>query len=315
MDNSYLYTKKFIDEKVKKLNLPLVVSDNIKSILESQNNDDEELLILTESQFNKVLAKLNTQIKRHNKTQFNAQRKNQIIQQILKAEQNKLLIVNEQMMKIKVIMKPILIPNYDNKSYEQDSLNELEELVNELPESKYLFAEEEDSDEDPSSSRELEEDTGVLIEDTEERIEGPLSKGQRRKQFKKEIINQLKLNTPEYESRSSLLQKYESLRLDLIRLAHDIRYGVEKLEYLKSFKDGLARALGKNFNKNDMDNEVYDSDEGYDFEKSELDLDATNLQDEMNRFNNLVNEISDKLAKKSSNDNEVMNLISEINSK
>ncbi|CUM63200.1 uncharacterized protein PRCAT00000769001 [Priceomyces carsonii] len=205
MEKSYVYTKRFIDNEVKRLNRPLSL-------------DSSEAPGLSEKQLQQILTKVNIKIRRHNRNLFPAQINNQIVQQILKIEQEKLNAVNERLTRVKYIMKPLAI---DVK------ITKLDDILKELPESKYLFASEQELE---NKNREEEGNNeiggnGGLVQDGEERVES----------LSEQIDQELK----EKYNFGELLERYDSIRSGLIELNEELIYKREKLSYLSTLNDKL----------------------------------------------------------------------------
>lgn len=312
MDTTYLYTKRFIDQEVRRLSQPLVITSKMESILiEESVEDDPEGTQVGEKQLQQIINKVNVLIKRHNRNVFSRQVVNQIVQQIIKCEQNKLMVVNDKLMRIEMILRPILLPEVNQTGNIKTLMGEFGELVRELPESKYLF--EEDGEDSADEKEKTPDDTPsdeerILVQDEEERVEDDeLTKSQ--------YILQLRRRTNQEQSKkqsTQLLQKYDDIRHHLIELHRALEYKYAKLEYLTQLKEKLFRVLLvpeehaiKDHNKNNAsnnDDEPFDSDDDTNATlHAQRNLDYTtntSLSNEINKFRVLVEKISYRLHSK-----------------
>lgn len=127
MSKSYQYTKGFIDQQVKALNSPLTLDSEIEDILQKETN------------VSKSIFKCNVLVRRYNRNKYQSQAINQIIQQVLKNETSKLVKVNESFIKIHSILKIILIPENISDDNLPGKLKLFNQLINELPQLKYLI--------------------------------------------------------------------------------------------------------------------------------------------------------------------------------
>lgn len=314
MDTTYLYTKRFIDQEVRRLSQPLVVTSKVERILtEESTEDDPDGQQVGEKQLQQIISKVNVLIKRHNRNVFSRQVVNQIIQQVIKCEQNKLMVVNEKLMRIEMILKPILLPEVNQMGNVKTLMGEFGELVRELPESKYLFDEDDDdtTDEDEKAPDHASSDEeGILVQDEQERVEDDELK-------KPQYNRRLRQQTEQEQSKSSstqLLHKYDDIRHHLIELHQGLAYKYAKLEYLTLLKEKLLRVLlvpeehakRDPFHRNDKmvvnDDEPFDSDdEANDTLSHQHSLDYTantSLSNEINKFRVLVEKISYRLHSK-----------------
>ena len=311
MDTTYLYTKRFIDQEVRRLSQPLTVTSKLQRILtEESTEDDPDSQQVGEKQLQQIIGKVNVLIKRHNRNVFSRQVVNQIIQQVIKCEQNKLMVVNEKLMRIEIILKPILLPEVNQTGNVKTLMGEFGELVRELPESKYLFDQDDDTaDEDEKTSDHASsDDEGILVQDEQERVEDDeLTKSQ--------YNRRLRQQTEQEQSKSSstqLLHKYDNIRHHLIELHKGLEYKYAKLEYLTLLKEKLLCVLlvPEEHTKRDSfhsqnnvnDDEPFDSDdEANNTLSHQHNLDyATNtsLSNEINKFRVLVEKISYRLHSK-----------------
>ncbi|CUM46685.1 uncharacterized protein AC631_05279 [Debaryomyces fabryi] len=314
MDTTYLYTKRFIDQEVRRLSQPLVVTSKLESILtEESEEDDPEGRQVGEKQLQQIISKVNVLIKRHNRNVFSRQVVNQMIQQVIKCEQNKLMVVNDKLMRIEMILKPILLPEVSQTGNVKTLMGEFGELVRELPESKYLFEQDDEysadeKEETPDNTPSDEE--RILVQDEEERVEDDeLTKSQ--------YNHRLRQQTEQEQSKkhnTQLLQKYDGIRHHLIELHRGLEYKYAKLEYLNQLKKKLLNVLlvpeehakrGAFHNNNEAatnDDEPFDSDDdANDTLHHQRSLDyttSTSLSNEINKFRVLVEKISYRLHSK-----------------
>lgn len=249
MSRSYLYTRQFIDREVKVLNGPLVFDDAIHAIIARYNmTKPEEEEEIDESKVKNVIFRCNILLKRHNRNIFPSQIINQIVQQILKNEQIKLVKVNENFANINSILQPILLPTDLSGDY-ANQLTLFNQLINELPELKYLSMDKSDS------------------------------------------------------SSENLLEKYDAIRLKLIKLNEELIYKYNKLLYLKKLKLKLISTFNISVDSRPRQpDDIYDSDEEQQHNQIEgiqanliSSQNETNILKEINRFKVLVEKLSYKL--------------------
>lgn len=318
--DSYLYTKRFIDQQVKILNQPLVIDDRLRALiaqLQLEYGPDS----ISESQLQKVLQKTNARIRRHNAAAFLAQVTNQIVQQVLKLELYKLAIVNEQLAKIRYILRPLLLPDFNLVSNDDPKtrLRQFELLIKELPESQYLIVDDSpmnkneqrlfvSSDEESDSE---DEDDNLLVEDDAARVEEPVSSQRLRSHYTKKLKEEVNRQIQRDQTIDQLLAKYDELRLALVDEHSKLLYLFEKIQYLKSLKNEIQNTLGISLpgeNNKKVDHEIYDSDEEEDevvggvsqlqsnLVTNDHNSSARGLLSEINRFRVLVEKLSYKIS-------------------
>ncbi|RCK58085.1 hypothetical protein Cantr_06438 [Candida viswanathii] len=306
MNHSYIYTKKFIDDQVNILNEPFQITPEMRGIL-----DDS----LSEDQLQLVLNKINNDLLQRNERLFPAQINNQIILQIMKLETQKLKIVNQQLFKVNSFVKPIILPDFDNLSDQDqnEKLVELIDMIEELPELKYLFAEAPqvaNVDEDYSIE---EEEEGGDLEVGDNTIQDDQDTAESRKQVNREFIEEIidEVNELNETPGQELIDKYDKLRGNLIELSKRLKYKNDKLNYLNNLKQNLSKLFNLNQSPTEpQSNEIYDSDEETG-EKPDVDGLQSNLRfnetaapesqsmaSEINRFRILVEQISYKVNTK-----------------
>ncbi|EGW31598.1 uncharacterized protein SPAPADRAFT_62211 [Spathaspora passalidarum NRRL Y-27907] len=325
MNHSYLYTKRFIDEQVKILNQPLRLTDSLKQILQQQDENADK--VITEAQLKKVLVKLNTKIRNRNQVIFRAQIVNQIVQQVLKLEQNNLEIVNEQLTKIHYVLKPILIPDFEHLSNKTQlsKLMELGDLIKELPESQYILVRN-TAEEEPDSEEESDEasDENILIQDDQDIVEKKPSQRKQIAQHRREVIQKVQ----QAENRDeNLVERYHDLRANLLKLYESIRYKYDRSNYLKGLKNNIQGSLGISKLKADThgNDQVYDSDEegegDYDINGIQTNLITTsantnpdNVIAEVNKFRVLTEKLSYKVTTTGITGPELRQVVMDINS-
>lgn len=249
MSRSYLYTRQFIDREVKVLNGPLSFDDAIHAIIARYNmTKPEEKEEIDESKVKNVIFRCNILLKRHNRNIFPSQIINQIVQQILKNEQIKLVKVNENFANINSILQPILLPTDLSGDY-ANQLTLFNQLINELPKLKYLSMDKSES------------------------------------------------------SSENLLEKYDAIRLKLIKLNEELIYKYNKLLYLKKLKLKLVSTFNISVDSRPRQpDDIYDSDEEEQHNQIEgiqanliSSQNETNILKEINRFKVLVEKLSYKL--------------------
>lgn len=285
---SYLQIKRFIDEQIQILNRPLVIDDNLRAIM-AKNNISEETM-------KSIVFKANIRLKRHNRYRFNKQVVHQIVQQVAKNEKEKLVKVNDALIKIDLMMQPVLLPDFSKATTLGERIRMVNELVDELPEPEYLFAltdsvddgkngDDNDSDDnegnDVECGNESETETNMLVQDDEERVDMQLRR-RLEKQYEREVSKELKNRLASLVDRNKELKlQYTQLRDDLLALNEEIVYELQKLEYLKNL-NGKLKALrgvkaGALLDSEDEDSEV---------EESSVDMDV-----QMKRFSILVEKL------------------------
>lgn len=302
-----MYTKRFIDQELRRLGQPLATTSNLERILSEDSKGDADGGQLSEKQLQQIIGKVNVLIKRYNRNIFPKQVVNQIIQQVIKCEQNKLMIVSEKLMRIELILKPILLPEVNQMGNVKMLMGEFGELVGELPESKYLFDEEDDDtgdEEEGAPNQELSEDDHILVQDEQERVDdNELTTAQYRRLLKQQT-KQENLKSDD----AQVLQQYDEIRHRLIELHHGLEYKYAKLEYLTQLKEKLLRVLQVPVPQpvrgmdGVADDEPFDSDDEANVpptrcHKLEPTVN-TNLSNEINKFRVLVEKIAYRLHSK-----------------
>lgn len=298
MDKSYLYIKAFIENQIHLLNGPIELTSELGIIADNEGINRRELQI--------ILARINMLIRRHNKTVFSPQIINQIINQVIKSERNKLELVNERLSNIKNLMIPILVPDSHILGNLIYKLQEFNRLVNELPEGKYLFMTRSQDEVDNMAEQDMtlnelgsdndddndDDNNNGLIQDDQQRIvnqDNTTMKSQYNRNIYRMVDEQVKPN-------EELLETYEEIRLQLVTINHDVQYKYQKMRYLQQLRDKLGNALGITI-KND-----------------ELEV---NNNGEYSQINNEINKfkiLSDSINFKVNNNNkiELANIIHDI---
>lgn len=314
MDHSYVYTKRFIDSQVKKLGTPLRIDLELRLVIQGRVEDLDEIYNhVDEKVLQSVLDKVNIRIKRYTSNMFKSQVTNQIVQQVMKLEQSKVEEVRDRLVTITRVMKPLMVP--DGQGYRGNYLKEFSDLVEELPESKYLLLGKEeagDGDEETKRSQSDDETKGSesdhetdesdkdsnLVQDFEVRIEKSITTREKRRQFRESVDKFIE----ETQGTKELLFKYNDIRQSLVELKGTLKYKQDKLEYLQTLEAELVEVLGVSVAK-PKNNLVYDSDEETNATggiQSNLMSTQSNgeLINEINRFRILVEKIGFKLGNK-----------------
>lgn len=236
---SFNYCKRFIDSQIKLLNNTLVIGDDLKEVC-----DDEGLSL---SELKLIITKINVLIKRHNNNEFQPRISNQIINQILKYEREKVTMVHERLRQVENMVKPLILPEIDYLN--PQNLKQLNTLINDLPESRYLFISNEPVKDDIEDNSETEtsihEEQDILVQDDEEMIIEE-SQALTTKSFKKAVYKEIGDNI---KSNERLLDDYETTRLGLIESNHHLQYKFKKLQYLTSLKSKLTSLLDDKSNE------------------------------------------------------------------
>lgn len=283
---SYLYIKKFLDEQIRVLNQPLVIDDALRAIMARDHISEEKM--------KSIVLKANIKLKRHNRYKFNKQVVHQIVQQIVKNEQEKLSKVNGALSKIDTLMQPVLLPDFSSTDI-SDRIRQFNALVDELPEPEYLFAlvdidelereaetgkgkksagENEGSGDnegngEPDGSgeharvQENESDEEILVQDDEERVSVDRKRERLEKEYQAQISSELRDRLALLANRhSELKEKYTQLRDELVSLNENLIYQQQKLLYLKNIHTKLKAVNGEKEEKLlDSENEDSESDE------------------------------------------------------
>lgn len=322
MQHSYNYTKKFIDNQVNILNEPLTITPEIRSML-----DDS----LTEDQLQQVLNKLNNNLKRNNERLFPPQINNQIILQIMKLETQKLKIVNQQLFKLNAFVKPIILPDFENlsNSDQHEKLVDLTNLIDELPELKYLFVsndgvtnveEEYSLEEDDDHDADIDVDSENTIQDDQDKS---VSRKQANKEFIEDIIDEV--NELNENLEPEVLEKYDKLRESLIKISKNLKYKNDKVNYLRKLQQNINQFFSSDQPQTTLKtNELYDSDEEVtetpdinDLQKNlqfkESVTETRSMVSEINRFRILVEQISYKVNSENITGEELREKLQQLN--
>ncbi|EMG47273.1 hypothetical protein G210_2423 [Candida maltosa Xu316] len=259
MDNtSYRYTKNFIDTQISILNEPFEITPAIKELLLFQDD-------VTETDLQRIINKLNDDIVDTNTALFPSQVNNQVTQQIIKVENQKLKLVNQQLFRINAFIRPITLPDFETLSNKDkaNKLKEVSELIRELPESKYLFLVNDPTDtiiehdyHEPELTLSHIEMDGAVIQPTEAEL---ASRREHRREYIQEI-NEAIVETDQQPNRE-LIEKYEDLRVELIEISDRLLYKDDKIEYLTNLKQNLTQLFNTAQSHRNNNDEVFDSDE------------------------------------------------------
>lgn len=305
MDHSYVYTKRFIDSQIKKLGAPLRIDLELRLVIQGGvEGRDEVSNHIDEKVLQSVLDKVNIRIKRYTSNMFKSQVTNQIVQQVMKLEQSKVEEVRDRLVTITRVMKPLMVP--DGQGYRGNYLKEFSDLVEELPESKYLLLGKEEAADggEETTGSESDEEThqsdkdSNLVQDFEVSVENPTTTRDKRRQFRKSVDQFIE----ETQGTKELLSKYSDIRQSLVELNGALKYKQDKLEYLQTLEAELIEVLGVSVAKPN-NNLVYDSDEETNATGGiQANLMSTQsngeLINEINRFRILVEKIGFKLGNK-----------------
>lgn len=244
--DSFLYIKKFLDDKIRELNRPIVITPGIEAIALDEGINKRQLQI--------VIARLNILIKRHNNNVFSSRINGQIASQVMKNEISKADMVNEQLTEVQRLMRPLLIPSIDQVSKVED----FGKLVDELPEGRYLFEQkgerEEPPEEEPPQEEPPQEEPqdnqqqsqtldDILIQD-DQPIVGSTHDPSTYKRTYPIITSQHIINNQSHEQHDLLQQQYDTLRLHLVQINERLQYKHQKLQYLQDLKSKLSVTLG-----------------------------------------------------------------------
>ncbi|EGV61883.1 hypothetical protein PSN45_000575 [Yamadazyma tenuis] len=241
-EKSYNYIKSFIDAQIREINRPVELSRQVKAVLSDEN--------INIKQFQITLMRLNLLIRRHNSNMFPPRIINQIINQIIKSENYKIELVNERLSRISKIIKPLILTNLNPSSSSLQSVGEVNELISELPEAKYLFVthsvgtHNDDPESQPQVEDEDEDEDDVqygdgLVEDFEETVKTP-AKNEKLK-FQQTLYRQL---DQKMGLDNELLEQYGVVRSRLLETNEQLQYKQSKMKYLELLRRKLADAMG-----------------------------------------------------------------------
>lgn len=316
MNNTYLYIKRFIDREIHRLNEPLRADREFKEALKRVESNGYEV---SDKQVRQALAHINTLIKRHGRNVFAKQVVNQIVQQVVKVEEYKLQAVNKRLLQLEQIVSPILIPDFDRIGNARNRIAALGQIVDELPEERYLFfklestlTEQKDEKDKPgnddgSAGESEDEENAIqetLIMSDDELVPDAASIEQLTRHVERQVEQEIYLGDHE-----QTLRNYGQVRQDLIAIHKELQYKCAKLDYLSELRNKLVQNLGvaniaqpQRKTQNGTLDEPVDSDEDFDMEQwaiqSEPVADPTtsNIAAEINKFKILVEKIALKLG-------------------
>ena len=247
MSATYIEIKKFIDDQIKILNTPLRLDDEMRSIAARHN--------LSEEKVSSLLFKCNLRLKRHYRSAFNKQVVHQIVQQIVKSENEKLLEVNERLSRIQSLVQPIILPDFQKVGSVKDRVRLANELAHELPEPAYLFAIYDSAAANDSRTPETENlrtESG-LVRDNEEMVgdtpgsEIPAASEESKNEASRqndagenveftethqEVLNEISNDTMTQD----LKEKYTRLRAELLQINGELMYKLQKADYLEKLE-------------------------------------------------------------------------------
>lgn len=299
---SYLYIKRFLDEQIRILNQPLVIDDALRAIMARDHISEEKM--------KSIVLKANIKLKRHNRYKFSKQVVHQVVQQIVKNEQDKLSKVNGALSKIDTLMQPVLLPDFSSTDI-SDRIRQFNALVDELPEPEYLFAlvdvdgleketgkgkmegfsgdykgsdngssgEGEGSGEN-ARARDDGSDEEILVQDDEERV--GVDRKKLEKEYQAQISRELRDRLALLADRhSELKEKYTQLRSELVSLNENLIYQQQKLLYLQNIHTKLKAVNGEKEEK------LLDSEN----EDSEVEDPGADMDVQMRKFSILVEKL------------------------
>lgn len=316
MNNTYLYIKRFIDREIQRLNEPLKVDRDFKEVLKRVESNGYEV---SDKQVRQALAHINTLIKRHGRNVFAKQVVNQIVQQVVKVEEYKLQAVNKKLLQLEQIVSPVLIPDFDRIGNARSRIAALGQIVDELPEERYLFFKLESSltgqkdekdkpENDYGSAGESEDEENAiqqtLIMSDDELVPDTASMKQLTRHVERQVEQEIFLGDHE-----QTLRNYGQVRQDLIAIHKELQYKCAKLDYLSELRNKLVQNLGvanitqpQRKAQNGTLDEPVDSDEDFDMEQWTIqpepvaDPTTSNIAAEINKFKILVEKIALKLG-------------------
>ncbi|CCE79590.1 Piso0_001667 [Millerozyma farinosa CBS 7064] len=315
MNNTYLYIKRFIDKEIHRLNEPLRPDRDFKEAVKRVESNGYEV---SDRQVRQALGHINTLIKRHGRNVFAKQVVNQIVQQVVKVEEYKLQAVNKKLLQLEQIVSPVLIPDFDRIGSARSRIAALGQIVDELPEERYLFfkseseeaeqKDEKDKPENDDSADDSDEEQNTiqetLIMSDDELVPDTASIKQLTRHMERQVEQEIYLGDHE-----QTIRNYGQVRQDLIAIHKELQYKCAKLDYLSELRNKLVQNLGvakiaqpRRETQSGTSDEPVDSDEEFDMEQWAIqpepvaDPNTSNIAAEINKFKILVEKIALKLG-------------------
>ena len=315
-----MFTKRFIDKQVRILNKPLFADDLLKKITENDHdiggddideeghgqndgNFDRQYDELTPKLLSKILNRTNAIIRKKNARLFAPQVSSQVAHQIVKLEQCKLLLINDQLAKVNALLPPLVLPEFEaaTGSSSAAKLAQCTHLISQLPEAKYLLVHTNDQVDDENDENDDGDANGGengLVHDDQPRVVAP------KKSLKNKINQQIKPTDV-----SAILEEYDRIRQNLIDLNEKLVCAQNKLSYLQDLNIKLTYLVAGEATPAPApslrDLAMYDSDEEVERESNVSQIQSNllvdneseekNLKSEINRFKILVEKIDYKL--------------------
>lgn len=222
--------KKLIEEQVELLQEPLKIDSEVQAVMKKHN--------LSENQVNQILGKVNGIMRKAHKQRFNKQVTHQIVQQISKNEEEKMLKVGEMLSRANSLTRQILcVETLEHGITVEQQVKRLTELAEILPEPEYLKVyENSKKPEQVPESEQPEEPEQNLIQDNEERVRILLRKELRKQQeqeIEKEVSQALEV---EKQRQLPLIEQYAELRTRLLETTEKLVYASQKLDFLKKLQ-------------------------------------------------------------------------------
>ncbi|CAI5758621.1 unnamed protein product [Candida verbasci] len=262
VNHTQVYLSNFIQSQVDTLNQPIKVTNKLNDIISTTN--------LSNRQVKSLVDKINKQILAQNEKLYSPDIHQQIITQVLKLERQKFTIVNQIINKIYIILQPILLPNFVNLTNldKREKLVEFNELINELPDEKYLIINKREI-----MTKDFDLNKSPIDEDEEDDLDGDdafinheVVANEEAKLKKREYLDVMIKEVDQLSQLDQdLVKRYSELRKDL-RSVHDkLKYKYDKLNFLNELKSDITETFhltNENKIKNNHNNdEMYDSDE------------------------------------------------------
>lgn len=204
---SYLQIKTLVEQQVEVANTPLIVDFQLQEIARKHNIDELKM--------HSLVLKVNSLMKRHNKSLFNKQAIHQIVQQVVKAENDHVSRVRTALAAFSSLAIPVSLPNLAGDDFQRVSY--LRDIVQNLPEPRHLFAvyDEEAWDKE----REENADNADVIDEVHREV-------------------QQKMHEREAEA-EAIREEYATMRTKLLLLIEEVAYKTEKLDYLRRLGEKL----------------------------------------------------------------------------
>lgn len=254
---SYLQIKALVEKQVEVANTPLTVDSQLQEIARKHNIDELKM--------HSLVLKVNSLMKRHNKSLFNKQAIHQIVQQVVKAENDHVSRVRTALATFSSLAIPVSLPNLAGDDFQRVSY--LRDIVQNLPEPRHLFAvyDEEAWNKGREEHDENAENAGVIDE------------------VHREVQQRMHERAAEAET---IREEYATMREKLLLLTEEVAYKTEKLDYLRRLGEKLNEVQPVHVVGSRVDSDCEEEEEAVEVPA------ATNLDAQIARFRILLEKLS-----------------------